>query len=262
MKNLLSQALPIDQIWNEISHFFPEKPTGRPRKHNPYTILEAIFYICKSGCQWMLLPPQYPPYKTVYHYFRQWTLNGIWQLICKKIRAIVRMKASRNRYSKGISIDSQSVKTFYGSGAVGYDGNKKIKGRKRHLMTDSLGLLIFVICLSANIHDIKGGRMLINRLRNEASLDRVRYIHADQAYTSLDTKEHRAEVKISGLPKGSGFTPFPQRWKIERSISWTRGYRRLNMDYEKKTRYSEAWVYIGFIQIMAKKLEKSAIVFR
>ncbi|MEI7670136.1 MAG: IS5 family transposase [Pseudomonadota bacterium] len=256
MRKSLPYFLPLDQIWNEISEFFQQKPLGRPRIHAPYTILKAIFYIAKTGCQWAELPPNHPPYKTVHHYFRKWTQDGIWEIICRKIRKIIRIKSDRNPRSTGISIDSQSVKTFYGSGAVGYDGHKKVKGRKRHLMTDSLGLLIFVICLRANIHDIKGGRMLINRLRKDPDLCDVLYINADQAYISLDTKEHKAKVKISSIPKGTGFKPVPQRWKIERSISWLRGYRRLNMDYEKKTRYSEAWVYISFIQIMAKKLEK------
>ncbi len=256
MKSPLSQIASLTQVWNKIRHFFPEYKNGRPKKHSTFCILEAIFHVCKTGCQWFLLPENFPPYKTVYHYFRKWSQNGLWELICKKIRGLVRVKSGRSRYSTCVSIDSQSIKTFYGSGAVGFDGNKKIKGRKRHLMTDSFGFLIFVICLSANIHDIKGGRMLINRLRKEASLDRVRYIHADSAYRGLDTKEHKAQVQISSTPKGASFMPLPQRWKIERSISWTRGYRRLNMDYEKKIRYSEAWVYIAFIQIMGKKLEK------
>ena len=262
MKKSLPHIVSLDQVWSHIKHFFPEHTTGRPRKHSNQSILEAIFYACKSGCQWDMLPDNYPPYKTVYHYFRKWSKNGLWELINKKIRALVRIKSGKNRYSKGVSIDSQSVKTFYGSGAVGFDGHKKVKGRKRHLMTDSLGLLIFVICLRANLHDLKGGKMLINRLRQESELDRVRYVYADKAYTSLDIKGHKANMQISSSPIPSIFIPLPQRWKVERSISWTRGYRRLNMDYEKKTRYSEAWVYIAFIQIMGKKLEKLEKVFR
>ena len=256
MRVEVAQAIPLDQLWPLISNMFVPKKRGRPRIHSPKRIIEAILYVAKTGCQWFMLPSNFPPYKTVYHYFRSWTENGTWEVICEKIRARVRTKSGKYRYSRGVSIDSQSVRTFFGQGAVGYDGHKKVKGRKRHLMVDSLGLLICVICMAANLHDIKAGRMMMNRLKNEARLERVRFLNVDGAYVSLKDPDDKIAIQVSSLPKGSGFQPFPQRWKVERSISWSRGYRRLTMDFEKKTRYSEAWNYIAFILIGLKKLKK------
>ena len=153
----------------------------------------------------------------------------------------------------------QSVRTFFGQGAVGYDGHKKVKGRKRHFMVDSLGLLICVICMAANLYDIKAGRMMMNRLRNEARLERVRFLNVDGAYVSLKDPDDKIAIQISSLPKGSEFQPFPQRWKVERSISWSRGYRRLTMDFEKDSIRGGMELHCIHFD-WAKKAEKTALV--
>lgn len=256
MEYQLAQQLPVKQVYPYLVSILPKKKTGRPRIHSREMILAAIFFVNKTGIQWSLLPKNFPPYKTVYHYFRKWTLNGVWEILNKKIREKVRVQFGKNRYSKGISLDSQSVRTFFGQGTVGFDGHKKVKGRRRHLLVDSLGMLIEAICLRGNIHDIKAGRMMINRIKNEASLSKIRWLHADYAYRGLSAVGTKVKILLSGVSKGLGFQALPQRWKVERSIAWLRGFRRTIIDYEKKTRYSTAHLLIAFVQIGGKKLQK------
>ena len=262
MDILVAQDHHVEQIWPHIKNWLVHSRFGRPRKYSAKSILAGIFYISKTGCQWSALPKEFPPWKSVYYHFRKWTNSGIWFLLNKKLREIIRLKRSRSRYSKAVCIDSQSVKTLFGVGAVGFDGNKKVKGRKRHFLVDSIGLLIAVCCTKANLHDSGPCKMLIKRIHKYAHLSNVKYIHADKAYRSVKTLSPKIKMNISGSIKSSGFQPIPLRWKVERSIAWLRGYRRTLCDMEKKVRYSEAWVYIAFIQLCSKRVDITGGLFR
>lgn len=243
-----------DSSWNCIANLFPHKHRGRPPEHERRHIFEAILYVLKSGCQWRLLPDCYPPWQTVYGYFRAWSLNGIIDKMLARLRRKCRKAEGKDHRSRIAIIDSQSVKTTRCAATKGFDGKKMVKGRKRHLLVDSLGFLISVVVTRANLHDIKGGRMLVHQIQEEAVLDRVRIVFADSAYKSLENEGIPVEITTN---LSNGFSPLPQRWKVERSIGWLASYRRNTIDYEGKCCYAESWVKLAFIAIGINRMKNS-----
>jgi transposase len=244
-----------DFQWKVISIFFD---TQRKRKYCLRQILNAIFYQNRTGVQWRLLPKDFPPYGIVSYYYHQWLKQGLWQAINRKLVTKWR-KAQGRCASPSVGImDAQSVKhSLWGIGAKGFDGHKKIKGRKRHLVIDSLGLVLAAVVTVANIHDTKGGKKLLSKLAT-SGYDRMRVVIADSAYPSLEnwlSKLYGWILQISPIhTKEKGFQPVPQRWKVERTFSWLNWNRRLIVDYERNISSSESRVLIANTAYLLKKI--------
>ena len=234
---------------------------GRPRKVDMREVLNTLFYLNRSGCQWDMLPHDLLPKSTVYDYFAQWREDGTWAKLVQALRERTRVEAGREPTLSAACIDSQSVKTTeMGGPERGYDGGKKINGRKRHLLVDTLGLLLVVLMTSAGLDDGVAAPILLGHVTPQA-FPRLVTIFADQKYHNhtLDAwmAEHRAgwHIDVQMRPAGTkGFTPLEKRWVIERTNAWPGRYRRNSKDYERRTESSTAMIQISHIHLMLNRL--------
>jgi putative transposase len=236
-------------------------------------ILNAIFYVLRSGCAWHLMPHDLPPWKTVYHYFHLWRVQGIWQRVHAALHAAPRVKLGRDPHPTAAIIDSQSVKTGLVGGLRRYDGSKKINSRKRHLLVDTQGLIIWAIVHPADIADRDGAKRLLAPLQGQGP--RLQYIWADSAYSgkarewvestlgcTVEIIKHWwTGVRWVWAGPGqepptipSGFHVLPRRWVVERTFAWLLTYRRLSKDYEELPETSEALIYLAMSRLMVKRL--------
>jgi len=234
---------------------------GRPRKVDMREVLNTLFSLNRSGCQWDMLPHDLLPKSTVYDYFAQWREDGTWAKLVQALRERTRVEAGREPTPSAACIDSQSVKTTeMGGPERGYDGGKKINGRKRHLLVDTLGLLLVVLMTSAGLDDGVAAPILLGHVTPQA-FPRLVTIFADQKYHNhtLDAwmAEHRAgwHIDVQMRPAGTkGFTPLEKRWVIERTNAWHGRYRRNSKDYERRTESSTAMIQISHIHLMLNRL--------
>ena len=220
-------------------------------------VLNAIFYITKTGCQWRALPTDFPPWQAVYYYFDTWNKNGLWQRIHNTMRARLRKKQGRHKHPTAGCIDSQSVKTTSVTGIRGYDAGKKINGRKRHILVDTTGLLLQVIVTAANVQDRDGAKLLLKSLTG--SCKKLRKIWVDGGYRGklIEWVDEHFKFCLAVVlrPKETKeFTLLPRRWVVERTFGWLNLNRRLSKDYERNIQSSEAFVLISMIHIMARRL--------
>jgi putative transposase len=220
-------------------------------------VINAILYILVSGAQWRMLPRDYPKWKSVYHYFRQWRKDGTWQRIHDTLRAQVRQQAGRHKHPTAGALDSQSVKTTQVPGVRGYDSGKHVNGRKRHLLVDTLGLLLAVVVTAASVSDPAGARLLLKRL--SGSCKKLRRIWVDGTYRGhlLDWVIEHCSFLLQPVlrPQGhKGFVLLPRRWVVERTFAWLTQCRRLSKDYEVLPESSEAMIYIAMIRLMLRRL--------
>ncbi len=247
-----------DLQYDNIEHMLPQPKTGgRPRKYDNRALLNAILYVLWSGCQWRMLPHDFPPWKSVYGYYSRWQKAGVWSGIHDSLRQTVRELEGHDAQPSAAILDSQTVKTTEQGGPHGYDAGKKANGRKRHVLVDTLGLLLAVVVLPANIQDRDGAKVLLAKVRNW--FPRLRLIWADGAYAgelvSWVMQKCGWILQTVLRPVGiKGFVLLPRRWVVERTFGWLNRCRRLSKDYERHPHTTETWIHIAMIRLMSRRL--------
>jgi putative transposase len=253
-----------DEEWACLKTHLPaSKRPSRLRAHPLRDIFDAIFYVVRSGCPWRLLPGDFPPWPTVYYHFRKFRMSGLWHRIFSLLRTAERKRAGRDLTPSAAIMDSQSVKTTEeGAASNGYDAHKNVKGRKRHLLVDTLGLPLSVCVTSADVQDRAGARLLLAGLG--PLLPRLRKIWADGAYSGKELAKWCEEREGSDLEvverdrEAKGFEVVPKRWIVERTFGWLRRDRRLAKDYEREVQTSETLVEVAMIRLILKRLARAS----
>ena len=247
-----------DEQWQLIKELIPAaKPGGRPRTLDMKEVVNAILYVVVGGVQWRMLPKHYPKWGSVYDYFRTWRNSGDWQRIHDTLRAQLRRKVGKHKHATAGSVDSQSFKASEYSGERGFDAAKNVNGKKRHVLVDTMGLVLAVLVTTACVQDRDGARLLFKRLGGTCK--KLRLLWVDGAYRGklLDWVADHCKFRLEPVLRSDdqkGFVVLPRRWVVERTFAWLAQYRRLNKDYERLNASSEAFIHIAMIRLMLRRL--------
>ncbi len=266
-----------DAEWTVLEPLLPPPNTrGRPTKWPRRTIINAIFYILRSGGAWRYLPDSYPPWQTIYYHYYKWRRAGVFERLHHILRRHARVAAGRDPEPSAGVIDSQSSKTTEQGGPRGFDGAKKINGRKRHLLVDTMGFVIKAVVHPAGMQDREGGKLLLDGIHTDSP--QLEHVWADQGYTGgfkdWVKKEQGVNLEVvypwwrqlkrttpalvKELGLGEGFTVLPRRWVVERTFAWLGKQRRFSKDYERLPETSEALIYLGISRLMLRRLARAA----
>ena len=259
MKIAFYDSCLTDAQWALLKPMLP-KPSklGRPSTDRRW-VMNAILYVVKGGIQWRQLPINFPPWKTIYHIFRKWTLDGTWESLNALLRTKVRHTHDKRARPTAAILDSQSVKADPHGGSVGYDAAKRIKGRKRHLLVDTLGLLLGIEITPASTPERDGAQLLLQRILPLFTWLRLMWV--DGGYSGADFAQSvlkwRPKLKVETVKRSDdfkGFKVLPRRWVVERTFGWLMRHRRLVRDYETSPKSAQAFTYIAMIRIQLRRL--------
>lgn len=263
-----------DAEWEQVKHLFdPPGRTGRPEKYPRRQMLDACVYVLRSGCSWRMLPKDFPAWPLVYKTFRRWLARGLFEAMYDELRKLWRTRQHRPPDPTAAILDSQSVKTSPQGGPKGYDAGKKVKGRKRHLVTDTLGLLVAVWITPANMQDRDAALPAVNLAKTKAPGIKMLYVDGgyaggraedirQQCQIAVEVVRHPANRKIGRWQEGQlplfnilkGFVVLPKRWVIERTNAWNDRPRRMNKDHDRNLAVSTAWIWLTEGRMLLRRL--------
>lgn len=250
-----------DAEWDRLQELLPiRSPCSRLRRHTLRSVFDALFYLLRTGCPWRYLPCNFPPWQTVYYHFKQFCRTGLWTRLYRALRDAERRRVGKDPDPSAAIIDAQSVKTVEESGCIrGFDAHTWVKGRKRHLLVDTLGLPLSVYVSPADMHDTQGARRLLAGLKYV--VPRLKQIWADAAYRGQELADWckavgdwEFAVVQRTSPGVRGFAVQPKRWVVERTFSWLSRNRRMSKDYERKVQTSETLIEVAMIRLLVARL--------